>query len=1180
MRMYKLQSLALALALSGLGAIAATPVVFAQAVSVNGGSIQGTITDPSGAAVVGATVIVSSPETGFSKTLQTDSGGFYSLGPLNPGAYLVTVSAPGFEKLVVNTSIRTGTATPGTFKLRVGQSTEQVEVESGAVQINTDQPGVSGVITSEQIDTLPINGRNFLDLAQLEPGVQLQDGNSFDPTKAGYSALAVNGFSGRTTRILLDGQDITDENVGTTVFNVSEGAIGDFQINHSTQDASGELTSTGQVLVSTRSGTNAFHGDAFYNFQDHRAGFAEVQGIDVPFQRNQFGGGVGGPILHDKVFFFAEAERIKQEQSSAASLDQSLQAIQQQYPSIPSPFRETYSTGRLDWNGPWGGHFFGRVNYDVNASVSGTNYSLYSNRDNTWGMAYGADFAKGAFTHSFRGSYEKFHNFIGDFTRGNSSLYNPFPDVQIRWVQRGLYTGPNPNAPQATYQSDKQIRYDGGWTHGRHSVRFGGEFNRLLGGGYASFYGLAPRVSINNTTYVSGDPSDPLSYAFQTGVVANGQGAFSEKPGFGLPNGGQEDWRMAFYLSESWKILPNFSITAALRYNRDTERANQDLGVIPCSDINAANFSSVPCSGSSSLLDLFGTGLGKRVDQPNKNFGPMVGFNYSPGGSGKTVIRGGLGWYYDSNIWNNILFDRENRLPKGLFNATNSINCTTTPQVPFPGGNIVTSADGIPLTTLCEQPLSQSATHMAHLQKQYQDAVVAAGPEANPGFVGETLSIPSAFYAPNYVSPYSMQVNVGVQQQLATGMVLSVDYIHSATLKIQQTIDANHVGAARFLNKTAAQNAINSFLSDNGFATVQDAIDGGAQIEDFMNAGLDSGNDVLNGSSALYGGGNPDTGAAFPGANANLGVGLFNFPGGRAGYDALQVALRQQSRHPMRGIESSNLQATYALSLITTTSRGGSNAFFTDGAWDYDAPTRFMGPADLDQTHQLSFGGAVTLVHGPQIALIAHFRSAPPSNLTLDTLAETNIFQTDVDGDGQTGDLLPETNPGYFMRHVKPGDLVKRIQTYNSTYAGRLTPAGQALVGAGLFTSEQLASLNAVQQRIYTGSTHVFANPMFKAADVSFSYPVRLKFISESMSLEPKISIYNVGNFAYPGNGDTTYGTLVNEGNADTDGSGAAGYVNGTNGYDYKNQIRTQRGAGTYNQGGPRSMEFQMIFHF
>ena len=243
---------------------------YGQAVSVNGGAIQGTITDASGAAVSSASITIKSLDQGTTKVLTTDKSGFYSIGPLNPGDYTVTVVASGFQQLEVTTRILTGTATPGSFKLQVGQSSETIEVTAGEVQVNTDQAGVADVITREQIANLPVNGRNFLDLAQIEPGVQLQSGNTFDPTKAGYTGIAVNGTSGRTTRILLDGADITDETVGTTIFNVSQGAINEFQLNRSTQDAAGEVTSQGAVNVSTRSGPNSIHGEAFFIFQ---AGF-------------------------------------------------------------------------------------------------------------------------------------------------------------------------------------------------------------------------------------------------------------------------------------------------------------------------------------------------------------------------------------------------------------------------------------------------------------------------------------------------------------------------------------------------------------------------------------------------------------------------------------------------------------------------------------------------------------------------------------------------------------------------------------------------------------------------------------------------------------------------------------------------------------------------------------------
>jgi len=195
--------------------------VYGQATAVNG-SIQGTISDPTGYAVPKANVRITSSSTGVSKTVTTDSAGYYASGPLIPGQYIVDVTASGFAETKAETIVQIGVATSGSLKLQIASGQEVVEVNSGVVQVNTEQSSVADVLTTEQIDSLPVNGRNFLDLAQLEPGVQLQSGQSFDPTKAGYSAVSFSGVSGRTTRILLDGQDITDETVGTTILNVSK----------------------------------------------------------------------------------------------------------------------------------------------------------------------------------------------------------------------------------------------------------------------------------------------------------------------------------------------------------------------------------------------------------------------------------------------------------------------------------------------------------------------------------------------------------------------------------------------------------------------------------------------------------------------------------------------------------------------------------------------------------------------------------------------------------------------------------------------------------------------------------------------------------------------------------------------------------------------------------------------
>ena len=1195
--------------------LAATSLTFpasssAQVTSSNGGGIQGTITDPSGANIPGANVTISSADTGFSKSIATDSAGYYSLGPLNPGNYKVTVTAPGFVTLAVTTSVRVGTITPGTFKLTIGGRSDVIEVDAGAVQVNTDQPGVSDVLTSQQIESLPINGRNFLDVAQIEPGVILQAGGSFDPTKAGYSALAIGGVSGRTTRILLDGQDITDETVGTTIFNVSQGAIGEFQLNRSTQDVSGDVTSTGQVLVATRSGTNALHGELFYNFQDARALFATEFGTQPPFQRNQFGGSIGGPIYKDKLFFFGNAERIKQDSSSPAGVA----SIFPQYQglSVASPYRETYSTARLDYNGPWGGHFFVRASYNVNAVAGnfGEQFETYANRDNTPGIAGGADFQFGHFTHSFRGSYEKFHNLISDTS--SSAGVNLLPGIAFQNVQGTaplFASGPNVDAPQGTFQTDKQLRYDGSWTHGAHTVRFGYSINRILGGGFANFFGLGPRLRENSATLfancnnVAGAapcPADLLrGYHPSSVVLGNNLGYFTENPGFGLIGGAVHDWREGAYVADSWKVTPSFTLSAGVRWSIDTDRANQDVPPIPCSALDTVgtftNPSQVPCTGSTSLLGQFGPQFAGSVHQPYKNFGPQVGFAFAPGNH-KTVLRAGVGIYYEGDVFNNTTNARGSLLAQGPFFAEASGGNICGPGKFQNADGTVTSSATVNGTTLtikqiCAAPVATAAPYVLALSQGFQSIAAKNPLGANSGFIGLTLNATGIYGAP-YKTPYSEQWNGGVQRELYKGAVLSVDYIHNSTLRIAQEQDVNHVGAARYLNTQAAQFAIATTVAGyptcpqgSSAAAINCAISHGATINTFAGNGLDSGNQYLGGNAPAANGLTVATGAAFPGQNPLLGSGAFLLPVGKSGYDALQVVFRQQQSHPFWGIERSNLQVSYNFSRIVSTSNNTTgDQFFSSLSYDNDNLTAYMGRDQLDRTHQLSFGGSFLVSHGPEIGIIGHFYSPLPQTLTLDATASPvgNIFRSDLTGDGTVGDIAPGTNPGAYMHQITPSTLSQYITNFNSTYAGRLTPAGQALVNAGLFTPAQLTALGAVIQPLpnqIQGTAP--ANPNFRQVDVTFSYPVRLHHyvhqLGESVMLEPRIAFYNVANFANFGGSSGNPSVAPYGGNL---GSPGAGNVNGPNTFAVRNTSRVIRQSGTFDQGAPRTTEFQLRLVF
>src|SRR5215475_655736 len=233
-------------------------------VSVSTGGLSGTVTDPQGATVPNAHITISNKDNGTNQSLDTGSSGTFSIGNLAPGSYVVRVEAKNFKTFQSTLPVQVGQMSSVNAKLELGDSSSVIEVTGSAVRINSEQATVQDVLTAQDIDQLPINGRNFLDLATLEPGVQIQDGSTFDPTKNGYSSLSFGGRFGRSARIEVDGVDISDETVGTVTQNIAQSAIQELQVSQSTLDLSTELTSSGTVNVVTKSGTNSLHGGAYY----------------------------------------------------------------------------------------------------------------------------------------------------------------------------------------------------------------------------------------------------------------------------------------------------------------------------------------------------------------------------------------------------------------------------------------------------------------------------------------------------------------------------------------------------------------------------------------------------------------------------------------------------------------------------------------------------------------------------------------------------------------------------------------------------------------------------------------------------------------------------------------------------------------------------------------------------
>src|SRR5262245_29821529 len=285
------------------------------------GALEGTAVDPTGAVIPGAIVTLQNTATGAEVKGITNERGAFSFQNLEAGSYRITVEKGGFRKFLANeVSVKVGGVTPLTATLEVGNTEQIVEITSSTsdAAVDTARATVDGVITTKQIDNLPLNGRNFLDLAQLEPGVQTCDGGDFDPTKNQMAGASLGGRSGRSTRIQLDGVDITDENVGTTTTNISNESIQEFQVSRSTLDASTDLTTSGAINIVSRSGSNQFHGAGFGFFRDEA--YAADLRLDKTtptsekpaFDRQLFGGRMGGYLIKDRLFWHAEVERNRQ----------------------------------------------------------------------------------------------------------------------------------------------------------------------------------------------------------------------------------------------------------------------------------------------------------------------------------------------------------------------------------------------------------------------------------------------------------------------------------------------------------------------------------------------------------------------------------------------------------------------------------------------------------------------------------------------------------------------------------------------------------------------------------------------------------------------------------------------------------------------------------------------------
>jgi hypothetical protein len=1172
--------------------------------TIGTGSIVGSVSDSSGAVIRGAKVTVSNVATGRVIDLTTNSSGAFNSGALIPGNYITQISAKSFSPVAVSATVLLGNTATINATLQIGQEKTTIEVKGSAPGVNTEQPTVQGVLSEQQIENLPVNGRNFLDLAQLEPGVQIQDAGNFGfGFKEGYSSISFGGRFGRTARIEVDGIDISDERFGSSTTSIPASGIQEFQLSQSNPDLSTELTTSGAVNVTTRSGTNDLHGEAFGFFRDSSlaAKLPAPPGLQEPSQRSQYGGRIGGPIIRSKFFYLLDGERTLQHEQAPVLI---AQPFQKYSGSFTSPFRETDLMAKADYQLTPSLHAFYRFNYFQNSFTAngGFGFSLYDGKNITRTHVAGIDFNTGSFSHSIRFGYLKTERNLANGTAGSGLPLADYP-LNIQMGFTGLVTGPTPNAPIVFRQRNYQAKYDGSKTAGAHIIRYGFNFNRIALGAFVPFVSLAPNLftfveplgeSFAQSGPFPGGDTNPLNYPVEFVLVSNGLGYVTPFSGLGLPAGVYRYHRLAAYVGASSKWRKNLTLTYGVRYAREPGRSDSEFPAIP-------------------VLNALIPGLGDRIRQPNLNFAPQLGFAWDPTGKGKTSIRGGIGLFYENVLTSVSPTDPLFRAPLGNIFVQTPAACLgfANPQtIHTPSGDLQPTFCG----SLAGGPVAigVAASQIVAFQKQYQASSPFDLKAPNSVYLGSLLSQGQGLnngapFDPDYRTPRSVEMNIGVQREIRRGTVLTADFVRNVQTHYFLLIDENHTGDIRYFNRDAAQQAIAATLADCGVSSIQAGIEGPCPsgfyrdtvgnprplvIGDFAQNGLSSSGD-FNAVCMFRSATQPGStyGCAFPGINPNAPPLFFAKSIGRSVYNGLQTKLTQNVEHPFRSVRELNLQVSYTLSRFENS--GGatpsipinSDQDFGVGAIDNVRPNRFFGPSVLDRTHQLSFGGYAELPAGVQLSILSHFWSPLSTSLVapFTNLGPGEIFRTDFTGDGTVQDLVPGTHVGQFDRGINASNINKVLANYNNTTALNLTPAGQVLLQNGLFTAAQLGvgdslcynnpnnlpvnSLCAIAPTVPLAPTGQVNLAWLRALDLRLSWSHKLR---ENLTVQPSAGFYNLFNFAnfdLPGN--ALNGVLT----------GAAGQINGTTraGHDVN---RVGVGTGVYSLGAPRQIEFGLRIAF
>ncbi len=881
------------------------------------GTISGTVFDESGAIVPDASLTVTNTATGLVRQVKSDTAGAYSVAALPAGTYEVQSKVAGFRLLIRHATVAAGTTTTVDLHMQVGQPSETVTVESASAQINYESHSIEGVITRQQIQDLPLNGRSFLQLAQLEPGVSVSPG-----TTAQYNALfsvsILGGDSGRTA-INVDGGTIRNEIEGDTQMNFSQEVVQEFQVSSANFDLSTDITSVGSINVVTRQGGNGLHGSAYFFFRDHNmAAYPALRrdpaAPDPFFARRNPGFWVSGPVKKDKLFFFFNYEFMNQAQLFTVQPD--LPSIAGLAGNFSSPYKGKTLSARLDYRVTPNHSMYVRYSHDGNHGFgpSGSNATLPSNwlRNTNWSDQSVFDLTstlRPTVVNDLHFGYTYWQN-RNLFPRQQDCpgcLGLDFPDLTMIG-SNNFEIGNTSNATQGRDLRRYTLQDSLTWQKGSHRLRFGTEIEQAPGTGFWGYCDPAcgvvfspefvasvipaPYLPLFNLPTTISTDADLLRLPMAGAVV--GLGDPSQPPPYNVQKAKTND-RYRIYFQDTWKLRPNFTLNYGLAWQYESTLFNTDL------------------SKPEYLKPLYGNDLTSTRGNPH-NFSPALGFAWNVGSDNKTVIRGGAGIYYDTEqLWMR-LEERSYIGPVGngriQFPSTGFLNI-------FPG-IIDFSTGGQPIPV--GSPLQNGLTTLTlgqylELQAQESPAVLAKLTPSNSLAVRNIQLSKNAvhLFPHNYPVQRSYQTSLGIQREITRDLVITADFV-------RRVFTHTNIGDIDY-------NRFNRFI--NGVQTPVIPICQGAQADD-------------------------------PSANCSTGPVTFWTPGGRGTYNALLLKVNKRLSHRVQGIVSYALQA-----------QNGLNGIYNDDNWFSS-----YGPQGARQV--LTISGIAELPWGFQLGLISSFSGVGP----------------------------------------------------------------------------------------------------------------------------------------------------------------------------------------------------------